>query len=66
MLCIFQGRLRSDTSGYLLTSTQVAKLIVDGSFELSGDGDFKVNENLDLHPADSFSSLEEVINRILE
>jgi hypothetical protein len=57
--------LRSNTAGYVVTSSQVAKLLADGSFELSRDGDFKVNESLDLQPAEAFSSLEELIDRIL-
>lgn len=57
--------LRSSAGGYVVTSAQVAKLIANGSFELSGDGDFKVNEGLDLQPAEAFGSLEELIDTIL-
>ena len=57
--------LRSNSAGYVLTSAQVAKRIADGSFELSGDGDFKVNEGLDLQPAEAFGSIEELLGRIL-
>jgi len=57
--------LRSDAAGYVLTSTQVAKRITDGSFELSRDGDFKVNEGLDLQPTEAFRSLEDLLGRIL-
>jgi hypothetical protein len=43
--------LRSSAAGYLLTQGQVAESIADGSFELSGDGDFKIKEGLDLQAA---------------
>lgn len=57
--------LRSSTDGYLLTSAKEQHHIDDGSFELSGDGDFKVNEDLDLKPAQWFQSLQDLLNRIL-
>ena len=57
--------LRSVAAGYVLTSTEVRHRIADGSFELSGDGDFKVNEDLDLKPAQRFQSLDELLERIL-
>jgi hypothetical protein len=57
--------LRSIAAGYVLTGSQVRHRIDDGSFELSGDGDFKVNEDLDLKPAQRFESLDELLDRIL-
>ena len=57
--------LRSSTSGYLLSSGQVERRIDDGRFELSGDGDHKVNETSDLSDGQQFSSVQEVIDRIL-
>lgn len=57
--------LRSSTNGYLLTSAEVRDHVNDGSFELSGDGDFKVNEDLDLNPAQRFQSLLQLVDRIL-
>ncbi|MCJ7603599.1 MAG: hypothetical protein MUO63_19125 [Desulfobulbaceae bacterium] len=57
--------LRSSVAGYVLTDSQVAKCIADGSFELSGDGDFKVNESQDLQTAEAFKSIEELLGRIL-
>jgi hypothetical protein len=57
--------LRSNAAGYVLAGPQVAKRIADGSFELSGDGDFKVNEGLDLQTGEAFCSLEELLDRAL-
>jgi len=57
--------LRSSTSGYLLSSGQVERRIDDGRFELSGDGDHKVNETQDLSDGQNFSSVQEIIDRIL-
>jgi hypothetical protein len=57
--------LRSSTTGYVLTRSQVANLISEGSFELSGDGDFKVNECQDLQSTDAFWSLKQILGRIL-
>lgn len=57
--------LRSSAAGYVLPGAQVAKRIADGSFELSRDGDFKVNEGVDLQPAEAFDSLEDLLDRAL-
>lgn len=57
--------LRSPAAGYLLTAAEVRRLITDGSFELSGDGDYKVNEHLDLKPAQVFQSLAELLDRVV-
>ena len=57
--------LRSSAAGYFLTDAEVRYLVADGSFELSGDGDYKVNENLDLNSAQRFRSLLELLERIV-
>ena len=56
--------LRSSASGYVLTAAEVRRLIADGSFELSGDGDYKVNEQMDLGPAQAFQSVAELLDRV--
>lgn len=57
--------LTSSTEGYFLTSVEVRDHIEDGSFELSGDGDFKVHEDVDLNPGQRFYSLQDLLGRIL-
>lgn len=57
--------LRNVAAGYVLTGAQVRHRIADGSFELSCDGDFKVNETLDLKPTQAFGSLGELLDRTL-
>lgn len=57
--------LRSSSSGYVLTGSQVLHRVQSGAFELSGDGDFKVNEETDLVPSQHFASLDDLIARIL-
>jgi hypothetical protein len=57
--------LRSSAAGYLLTSAEVRRLITDGSFELSDDGDYKVNENIDLKPQQRFQSVAEIIEHVI-
>ena len=57
--------LRSWTDGYVLSSAEVRDRIHDGSFELSGDGDFKVNEDVDLKSHQRFHGLEDLLHRIL-
>lgn len=57
--------LRSSAAGYALTAAEVRRLIADSSFELSGDGDYKVNENPDLKPGQEFQSLAELLDRIV-
>jgi len=52
-------------AGYLLTGTQVLRRLTDGAFELSRDGDFKVNEASDLKPAQGFASIRDLVDRIL-
>lgn len=57
--------LRSETSGYVLTMGEVRHGIHDRSFELSTDGDFKVNEDSDLEPIQRFQSLGDLLHHIL-
>jgi hypothetical protein len=57
--------LMNVASGYVLTGGQVRHRIDDGTFKLSNDGDFKVNEGPDLKPAQRFQSLDELLDRIL-
>lgn len=57
--------LRSCAAGYVLTAAEVDGLIGDGSFELSGDGDYKVNETLDLNTAQAFHSFSELLDRVV-
>jgi hypothetical protein len=56
--------LRSSTAGYLLTSAEVRHHVADRSFELSRDGDYKVNEDLDLISAQRFQSLRDLSDQI--
>ena len=57
--------LRNSTKGYLLSATQVEDRIDDGRFELSRDGDHKINEEPDLNIGQKFSSIQEFVDRIL-
>ena len=57
--------LRSSAAGYVLSAAEVRRLIADGSFELSCDGDYKVNEYLDLRSAQRFESLAELLDHVL-
>lgn len=57
--------LRSSVEGYVLARSEVRAHITDGSFELSGDGDYKVNENVDLAPQQRFRSLADLLGHLL-
>ena len=57
--------LRSSTSGYLITGQQVVHRVRNGLFELSGDGDYKVNEGPDLDEGQRIRSLQELMARTL-
>lgn len=50
---------RSHDHGYVLSARDVSMLIAEGVFELSGDGDYKVNER-DLARAARFNSIREI------
>lgn len=56
---------RSTEAGYLLSGGQVNLRIRDGTFELSADGDHKVNEGADLVDAQAFRTLDDLIARVL-
>lgn len=56
--------LRSSAAGYVLTAAEVRRSIADNSFELSGDGDYKVNEQTDLRPAQAFQSVTQLLGRV--
>jgi hypothetical protein len=51
--------------GYLLRGSEVSCLVRDGTFELSGDGDYKVNEPTDLSPSQAFAGIPELLGRLL-
>ena len=55
---------RSMADGYLLSSVEVNKNIADGTFELSKDGDHKVNETTDCRFEQRFRGLEVLIDLI--
>jgi len=52
-------------NGYLFTKGEVIQGINNGKFELSNDGDYKVNENTDCEKTHGFKNLEEILNRII-
>lgn len=56
---------RDVNSGYLFTKDEVIQRINSGKFELSNDGDYKVNENTDCEKRQAFQDLEAVLNWIL-
>jgi hypothetical protein len=57
--------LRSFVAGYVLTAAEVRHRVADGSFELSDDCDFKVNETADLNRAQSFGSISQLLDRLV-
>jgi hypothetical protein len=57
--------LTNSDSGYLLSGGQVLRRIDRGLFELSHDGDYKINESPDLAGAQHFGSLDELAHRTL-
>lgn len=56
---------RSPESGYLLCGQEVSSFIRDGTFELSGDGDHKVNEQTDLNSHQAFNGIPALLVRII-
>ena len=56
---------RDINGGYILTKNDVIQRINNGKFELSCDGDYKVNENTDCDKKHVFQELETVLNIIL-
>jgi hypothetical protein len=57
--------LRSNNAGYLLSSNDVINRVKDGTFELSKDGDHKVNERTDLNPNMAFRGIKDLLGRVL-
>jgi hypothetical protein len=56
---------RSMKSGYVFTSNEINKRIADGTFELSSDGDHKVNERADCRFGQAFQGLNNLVTLIL-
>ncbi len=55
---------KSDT-GYVFSSDEVNSRVAAGIFELSADGDHKINENTDCNQGHFFHDLSELIDRII-
>jgi hypothetical protein len=56
---------RSATAGYVLDRTEVNSRIADGTFELAGDGDYKINERPDLEGASAFDGIKSLFHRLI-
>ncbi len=57
--------LTASDSGYILSGGQVLRRIDQGAFELSRDGDYKINEDPDLAAAQTFTCLQDLLDRTL-
>ncbi|MCK4791147.1 MAG: hypothetical protein KAV87_45870 [Desulfobacteraceae bacterium] len=57
--------LKSNDTGYVLSSKEVNTRIQDGTFELSRDGDHKVNEVSDLNSNMAFRGIKNFLNCVL-
>ena len=57
--------LKSKDSGYFLSSKEVNAKIQDGTFELSKDGDHKVNEISDLNSNMAFREIKNLLECIV-
>jgi len=57
--------LKSNNTGYVLSSNEVKSRVQDGTFELSKDGDHKVNERTDLNPNMAFRGIKDLLARVL-
>ena len=57
--------LKSKDSGFLLSSKEVNTRIQDSTFELSKDGDYKVNEISDLNSNMSFRGIKNLLDCVL-
>lgn len=55
----------SSSGGYLISGGQVEIRINNGKFELSVDGDYKVNERQDLEKGRKFKNIQELVDRII-
>lgn len=53
---------KKNDAGYVLSSKEVDCKIQDGSFELSSDGDYKVNERMDLNSSMVFRGIKNLLN----
>lgn len=58
--------LRRNDSGYSISSNDVKRMIQNGTFELSRDGDYKVNEKTDLSSNMAFRGVQDLLNRVLK
>lgn len=56
---------KASDQGYLLSMKDVDNRIENGTLELSGDGDHKVNEKSDLTPEMKFKGIADFVSRIL-
>ncbi len=56
--------LKSNDSGYVLSSDEVDSSIQDGTFELSNDGDHKINEGTDLNADMAFRGIKNLLTRV--
>jgi hypothetical protein len=54
----------SANTGYLLTGGQILRRVANGSMTLSHDGDFKLNEGIELIAGQRFSSFNEFLARV--
>lgn len=57
--------LKSNDTGYVLPSNEVKSRVQDGTFELSKDGDHKVNERTDLNSNMAFRGIEDLLALVL-
>jgi len=57
--------LRSADAGYVLTAREVCDRIKNGLFELSRDGDYKVNQTTDLKAAEWFENIPQLLDCLL-
>jgi len=57
--------LRSNNTGYVLSSNEVKNRVEDGSFNLKKDGDHAVNEGRGLTPDMAFRDIKDLLSRVL-
>ena len=57
--------LKSDDTGYVLSSNEVKCRVQNGTFELSKDGDHKVNERTDLNSNMVFRGIKDLLTLVL-
>lgn len=56
---------RSSDSGYILSRDEVNRQLQNGTFELSQDGDHKVNERKDLAQLQAFRGIKNLLTQVL-